>query len=974
MHNSHSAFELVKQEQIESLNIQIEEYRHLKTGAQHIHLSSDNSENVFLVALRTVPQDSTGVAHILEHTALCGSEKYPVRDPFFMMTRRSLNTFMNAFTSSDWTAYPFASANRKDFDNLLNVYMDAVFFSRLDPLDFAQEGHRLEFSEMDNPNSELMFKGVVYNEMKGAMSSITQTLWHTLAKYLHPTTTYHFNSGGEPDCIPNLSYQDLLHFYKTHYHPSNAIFMTYGDISAAEHQEKFEALALSRFERLDEVIDVPDEQRYYAPLRVEEAYPLSASEDNGEKTHVIMAWLLGHSADLSDLFTAQLVSSVLLDNSATPLMHALETTKLGNAPSPLCGMDDSQKELAFVCGLEGCAADAADDVEALIMNTLEKLADEGIPQSEVEAALHQLELHQREIGGDHYPYGLQLILNALTAATHRGDCVSMLNVDLALNQLREAIKDPRFIQDKIRQLLLENPHRVRLSMVPDHQMSARKEQAEKQRLEEIKARLSDSQASEIVSRANALAARQNQQDDASILPKVTLEDVPEKEKSVPYSTHCMDRSKQAIARYPVGSNGLVYQQLIMDMPQLSDDQLQVLPLFTSCVTEVGVGERDYLEVQRWQARVSGSFSAYSSMRSHVSDIHKTNKFITFSAKALVRNHRELCQLMHTTLDEVRFDEVSRIEEIVAQIRASREQSITGSGSVLAMNAAASGMNHITKLTHEISGLEGLRRLKALHKNVKESPQALQELAEKLTAIHTQLKDAPRQHLLVAEDHALDELMANYSEVFDHDAQHSEQSWDLSPYNAQVKQAWLTNSQVNFCAKAYPTVSITHPDAAPLSVLANVLRNGFLHRAIREQGGAYGGGASQDSSNGAFRFYSYRDPRFQETLQDFDRSIEWIIENPLPWQTIEEAILGLISNIDKPDSPAGAAKNQFHAELNGRTLALRQEYRERVLQTRLEDLKRVAQTYLSPDKANIAVITDHSKEDLAKELGLEIHTV
>ena len=204
---------------ISSLNITMEEYVHSVTGAKHFHLSSENTENVFLVAFRTVPMDSSGVAHILEHTALCGSKKFPVRDPFFMMIRRSLNTFMNAFTSSDWTAYPFASKNKKDFNNLLTVYLDAAFFSRLHELDFAQEGHRLEFAEPENPNSELQYKGVVFNEMKGAMSSTNSILWQTISKYVFPTTTYHFNSGGEPDHIPDLSYQELLDFYKSHYHP-----------------------------------------------------------------------------------------------------------------------------------------------------------------------------------------------------------------------------------------------------------------------------------------------------------------------------------------------------------------------------------------------------------------------------------------------------------------------------------------------------------------------------------------------------------------------------------------------------------------------------------------------------------------------------------------------------------------------------------------------------------------------------------
>ena len=212
----HPSFEWLRSKTIASLNITISEYQHRKTGAQHIHIAADNRENVFLVALRTVPEDSTGVAHILEHTTLCGSEKYPVRDPFFMMIRRSLNTFMNAMTSSDWTAYPFASENRKDFDNLLAVYLDAVFFSRLDPLDFAQEGHRLDFQESGNSDSPLVYKGIVYNEMKGAMSSVTSQLWHRFNEHIFPSTTYHHNSGGEPRDIPQLSYSDLKHFYETY--------------------------------------------------------------------------------------------------------------------------------------------------------------------------------------------------------------------------------------------------------------------------------------------------------------------------------------------------------------------------------------------------------------------------------------------------------------------------------------------------------------------------------------------------------------------------------------------------------------------------------------------------------------------------------------------------------------------------------------------------------------------------------------
>jgi Zn-dependent M16 (insulinase) family peptidase len=271
---------------------------------------------------------------------------------------------MNAFTSSDWTAYPFASKNRKDFNNLMDVYLDAVFFTRLDEMDFLQEGHRVEFSEPDNPVSDLEFKGVVYNEMKGAMSSPVSVLWQTISKYLYPTTTYHYNSGGEPVDIPDLTYEQLKDFHKTHYHPSNAVFMTFGDIPACEHQARFEECALSKFEKLDIHIAVKLEKKYLSPVSVEEAYSydLSGDGDTKEKTHHVIGWLLGPCTSLDEMMKANLLSHVLLDDSSSPLRYALEKTDLGTSPSQLCGLEDSNFEMCFLCGIEGSESDRAGEI------------------------------------------------------------------------------------------------------------------------------------------------------------------------------------------------------------------------------------------------------------------------------------------------------------------------------------------------------------------------------------------------------------------------------------------------------------------------------------------------------------------------------------------------------------------------------------------------------------------------------------
>lgn len=950
------SFTLISSEEIPALGVSIAEYQHIKTGASHYHIASDNPENVFLVALRTVPKDSSGVAHILEHTALCGSEKYPVRDPFFMMIRRSLNSFMNAFTSSDWTAYPFASSNRKDFENLLQVYMDAVFFSRLHPLDFAQEGHRLEFKEAGNPNSDLEFKGVVFNEMKGAMSSISSQLWHTLCKYLFPSTTYHYNSGGEPEDIPDLSYAQLKSFYQSHYHPSNAIFMTFGNIPAAEHQARFEELALARFDALDSHIEVGDEKRYHAPIRVQESYPLPAAENKGDKTHIVVSWLLGKSTQLDTLLEAQLLAGVLLDNSASPLLRALETSTLGSSPSPMCGLEDSMREMVFACGLEGSCASKVDDVEALILDTLRVVAENGIAKEDVDAVLHQLELQQREIGGDGYPYGLQLILTALGSATHRGKPIDLLNLDPALQALRERAAKPDYIK-QLAQALLDNPHRLTLVMSPDENIQSRIEQAEKQRLAAIKASLNDEQKQAIIDQAVALTERQALEEDDSILPKVTLADVPLDMPALQSSQ--AQFGSLPYTSYARGTNGLVYQQLLIALPELDDDELALLAIYTQVLTELGLGDQDYLQVQARQAQVCGGISAYTSMRGDIADEQKLKAYLVLSSKALVRNAGAQTQLMRDTLETLRFDECDRIQDLVSQLKARRESSITGNGHGLAMTAACAGMSPIAKINQALGGLSGIRQLKNLSEQIA-APEELSKLADQLSAIHSKMLKAERQLLIIAEADRIEPLCSELAPLWQDFNATTTSNFSQPAVKEVKKEFWVANSQVNFCAKAYPTVPSDHPDAPVLTVLATYMKNGFLHRVIREQGGAYGGGASQDSNIAAFRFYSYRDPRVVDTLSDFDKSIEWMLNTPVIAQGLEEAILGVVSSIDKPGSPAGEAKQDHHSNVFGRSLAQRRLFRQRVLAVTEADLQRVCERYLSKADASVAVLSNAAK--------------
>ena len=345
-------------------------------------------------------------------------------------------------------------------------------------------------------------------------------------------------------------------------------------------------------------------------------------------------------------------------------------------------------------------------------------------------------------------------------------------------------------------------------------------------------------------------------------------------------------------------------------------------------------------------------------------------YLVFSGKALARNSDALARLLKDAYSNARFDETSRIAEIIAQIRARREQAVTGSGHVLAMSAAAQGMSPGAWLSFRLGGLEAIRRTKSLDKSLKE-PAELKAFCQKLADLHQKVGKQSRQFLLIGEDEQLQPMLDDVKGLWQNAESAPDSAWRMEPVNYATHEAWLTSTQVNFCAKAYPTVAVDHPDAAALTVLGGFLRNGYLHRAIREKGGAYGGGAAQDSVNGTFKFFSYRDPRLADTLADFDKSLEWLVDADHSHQDLEESILGVIGQLDKPHSPAGAARHAFHSALFGRSAEQRGRFRERVLATTIDDLKRVAADWLAPEKASTAVVTSADNRALVTQLGLAI---
>ena len=945
-------FELKESKKIELLDVNAQVYKHSKFNTQHIHLDADNDEKVFMVAFRTIPEDSTGVAHILEHTSLCGSKKYPVRDPFFMMIRRSLNSFMNAFTSSDWTAYPFATQNNKDFNNLLDVYVDSAFFPRLDPLDFSQEGHRLE---IDNEN-KLEIKGVVFNEMKGAMSSPTDQLWHGMSKYLFEETTYHHNSGGDPEKIIDLTHADLVAFHQKHYHPSNATFFTFGNVPIDEIHDHLEENVFQKFTPASEQLTINPAKIFTTPVQASGTYqPLPGDESNH---HVVISWLLGNSHDPLNLLENYFLSNILLDNSASPLRKALELTKIGKSPSPFLGIEPSNKEIVFMAGLEGVGPDKAIEVEELILSTLQKLVKDGVPENLINSSLHQLEIGQREVSGGGMPYGLQLMLGCMNACIHHDDPISMLDLDANFTKLKTLISQKGYLEELISTRLIKNQHRLNYELKPDPKFNENLENFFASTLKSKEEVLTDRDIGEINDLAEALKARQEAVDDVEILPKVTIQDIPLKRE---YASASFLKNNRSV--YEVGTNGLMYSDFLFPCKNLSSQELLYSSLYTFILTEVGLRKSSYEEVQALQSSITGGINA--SFKLHTNGQDEPGKlFLSISSKSLEDNFDAMEKLVLNTLENARFDEKNRILDLFNIFIARNEESLNQNGHILAMNSAASSLNTFSATAFQMSGLRMLNQSKAAISKIKEITDA-NELIDTLKSIHSKVFHNPYKIFTACSPNALQEKSMEFTNI----QSKAEQSL-TKPATEQI--GWITGSQVCYCAEAFQGVPREHPDAPALSVLATVLRNGFLHTAIREKGGAYGAGATNDTSTNTFKFFSYRDPKCTETFVAFKEAIEWS-KTSITNQHLEEAILGVVSSIDKPLSPVGEAKNDFNFNLENISTKERLEMRQRVINCSIEDLIRVSKKYLTGD-SNKSILAGESYREEASSLGLTLKEV
>jgi Zn-dependent M16 (insulinase) family peptidase len=943
-------YTILRRERLERLDGVYLELEHQRTGARHIHVECPDDNNAFAVFFATAPNDSSGVAHILEHVVLAGSRRFPVRDPFFSMTRRSLATFMNAFTSADWTMYPFSTRNAKDFQNLLDVYLDATFFPRLSEDSFKQEGIRFEFQEPADPKSGLRYKGVVFNEMKGALASPQAAVQNALGRALFPGLTYAYISGGDPEDIPDLTWEQLRKFHSVHYHPSNAYFYTYGDQPLEQTLAIIEANALSHFERLEVDTSIPKVKRFKKPIEATEPYPATASEDLSHKAEALVAWVTVPTGDSFLHLAMRVLSEVLLGNAGSPLRKALIDSKLGTAMADGSGFQDDYQEAVFGAGLKDIAIDDAVKVERVVLDTLERLVDSGLDKAQVDAAIHRLEFDKRERSNAGFPYALKVLFSLLAPYYYDGDPYAAVNVDADLERLEKARAEGRFFEILIQAELLDNAHRVLLKVQPDPELEERQRRKELERLAAVELSLSEPDKARIVAEALRLKGEQEAKQDLSSLPTLELSDIPMKFEDVPSRETTIGKAN--VEFFPLATNGVSYIDLRTDFSRLSPELKDLLPLFSRVMTQTGAAGQNYVEVATRIAAYTGGIGAAPQVPPVASRDDYLQSFIV-SGKALDRNVKPFVDLLADLTARLEIDP-ARLKEIIAESATRLEGSIANLGFQFAVLLAQSKLSSEGAINDRLQGIGMLHVMRGL---AKLDEGGLAGVVSKLDEIRTRLfRRDSIQVIVTCEDSMIEplrELVAGLIEALPEGSANGRP--DKPKALDRVREARTAPLPVAFNVRSFTTVRYTHPDAPVLLVLANYLRDTFLHRELREKGGAYGAYAQAGIGGGNFYFGSYRDPNIIRTYDIYDQAALWVMDGEIDPEAVKEAILGACGDVDPLESPDIKGRREATNKLTGFTRQERETFKQRLLKVTAADLRRVAKTYLAGGNATQATV-------------------
>ena len=929
-------YEILDEHRVEDVQSDGFILRHKKSGARIAILSNNDDNKVFYIGFRTPPEDETGVPHIIEHTTLCGSKKFPVKDPFIELAKGSLNTFLNAMTYPDKTVYPVASCNDQDFKNLMDVYLDAVFNPNITKYEeiFKQEGWHYELTGKDD---ELKINGVVYNEMKGAYSSPDEVLSSQIYRSLFPDNTYSKDSGGNPEYIPKLTYEAYLDFYHKYYHPSNSYIYLYGDMDVVERLEWLDKEYLSLYDYKKVNSEINKQPAFDEIKNVEAQYSITMDDSQENKTYLSYNRVVGDTLDEMLYQAFDVLDYALVSSPGAPVKQALIDAGIGDDVYGSYDAGILQPVFSFVA--KNANASQADEFENIIENTLKEVVKTGINKEALLAGINSSEFKFREADFGQFPKGLLFGLNCLDSWLF-DDMKPFIHLEClgTFAKLRKAV-DTDYFEKLIQEYLLDNTHGSSVTVKPKRGLGNEREEALAKELSDYKASLSDEEIKKLIEDTEHLKKYQEEpssDEDLRKLPMLTRADM--KKNAMPFSNIEDELSDVKVVRHDIESNGIDYISFLFDAGDFAQSELGYLGFFTNALGLVSTEKYSYTDLANATNIYTGGISTGTASHPDIKDRNNFVFKLEVKLKVLEKNLDKALELMEQMLLTSDFTDTKRLGELVAQIKARLQANLSSSGHLVAAMRSMSSFSRYALYQDELKGIAFYRSICHIEKELSESPK---RVSDKLAAIAKKLFARNRMLISFTGNNeaygnakpSLEKVIAGFNKM-------SAVGNQAEVHFNTAKEAFIDASQIQYVAKTGDFICEGYEYTGALRLLRIILSYDYLWINVRVKGGAYGC-MNTFLRSGESYFVSYRDPNLSDTLDVYDRIPEYIKSFSPDERDMTKYIIGTFSALDTPMNPEAKGSRSLSAYLEGITYEQIQKERNEILNAQPEDIRRLA---------------------------------
>ncbi len=928
-------FELLESREIKEIKTTAHRYLHKKSGADLIYYECEDNNKVFMIAFKTIPEDDTGCPHILEHSVLNGSRNFPSKNTFMELIKGSMNTFINAMTAPDATMYPVASTNDKDFMNLMKVYLDAVFFPNIytEPNILHQEGWHHELTSEDAP---LNYRGVVYNEMKGAFSSPESIIGRRCMHAQFPDTPYGFESGGDPEAIPELSYEKFLDFHRKYYHPSNSKIAVYGDVDIDKALELIDSEYLSQFDNSGEPIRFPLQKPFGMSKSIEIDYPVDENSDTTGQNYLALNWTYGKITDEHLATALDFMMEILMRTPASPLKKAIRDSGLAQDSYTTVETDILQPTISIVC--KKVKDENIEPLVKLINSEICRLAKEGLDKKLVEAVLNSREFFLREAQMQRFPKGLYYMWTSLGEWNHGGDPLSALAFEPTLAEMRKALTEPYFEQ-LITDALINNQHSSKIVFKPVPGLIAKNDAKTAAILDAKKAKMSKAEMQELIEFNRQLTAWQEEEPNAEELEKIPLLSLEDMKPDAPiYPCEEEENDGYTLLKHNVSANGIVYLKSYFDLKHIEEVDLPWLRVYSYLVNWLNSKSYGFAERSNEISTHTGGISLSLDFFNSYQDPDDIMPKYVIRGKAVKAKIAKMMELSAEMALQPLFDEPERLKTLLLELKAKMEASVIQGGFGVAVTRMFKPMSQLHHWQDITGGLGFYHFMVDL---VGKLDGGMDEVIEALNWVKNNA--FTRQNLIVSisaceEDFAatVSELPILLQDVPDAEYEPTENHFSIKDHNEGI----YAPVQVQFCAKGGNYFRKGYSYSGKLRVLNNILSNNFLYQELRVKGGAYG--AMSGFTLGGYQYFgSYRDPNLMETLDTFDKVPEFLRNFTCSKREMDKYIIGEMSALDYPDTPESMGSKADEDYITGFTAEDRQQMRDEVLATKVEDIRAYA---------------------------------